>query len=138
MKDLSNHKIKNYWNSYYKNELKNFKNSDFSKFVLKKLKQKTSLIDIGCGNGRDSFFFSKNKIDTIGLDSSKKIININNFYLKEKKINHLKFLLLDINSNKAFSKKFDYIYVRFFVHAVTSKTELALFKFIKKIKKKIL
>ena len=85
MKDLSNHKIKNYWNSYYKNELKNFKNSDFSKFVLKKLKQKTSLIDIGCGNGRDSFFFSKNKIDTIGLDSSKKIININNFYLKEKK-----------------------------------------------------
>tara|TARA_Y100000031_G_C8037161_1_gene299949 strand:+ start:240 stop:656 length:417 start_codon:yes stop_codon:yes gene_type:complete len=138
MKDLSNHKIKNYWNSYYKNELKNFKNSDFSKFVLKKLKQKTSLIDIGCGNGRDSFFFSKNKIDTIGLDSSKKIININNFYLKEKKINHLKFLLLYINSNNVFSKKFDYIFARFFVHAVTSKTELDLIKFIKKIKKKIL
>ena len=136
MSKLSNHKIKNYWNFYYKKELKIFTNSNFSRFVLKRLKRNKSLIDIGCGNGRDAFFFAGNKINTLGLDGSEKIININNFYLKEKKIKNLNFLLHDINSNKIINRKFNYIYVRFFVHAVTQKTELSLIKFIKKIKRK--
>ena len=54
-------KVINYWESFYKKKNK-FKESTFAKFVYKKIKNKKlngALIDIGCGNGRDSVFFSK-------------------------------------------------------------------------------
>ena len=52
--------IKNYWNIFYKKKLI-FKESSFARFTynnIPKLK-KRKIIDIGCGNGRDSFFFNK-------------------------------------------------------------------------------
>ena len=48
----------NYWNNYYKSKSKRFPNSDFSEFALDKIEKTSSLIiDIGCGDGRDSYFF---------------------------------------------------------------------------------
>ena len=49
----------NYWDNFYikKNKIKE---SSFARFVLNKVRKgrmKKSLIDIGCGNGRDSIFF---------------------------------------------------------------------------------
>ena len=52
--------IISYWDSYYNKKIK-FKESSFARSVFKyigKSKNK-KLIDIGCGNGRDSIFFSK-------------------------------------------------------------------------------
>ena len=46
----------NYWNNYYDN-FEKFKESSFARFVKKKIKKNSKIIDIGCGNGRDSFFF---------------------------------------------------------------------------------
>jgi len=60
----------NYWNSYYNNNVK-FKESSFARFVKKKInkvKKNAKLIDIGCGNGRDSFFFSKNGLKVTAID----------------------------------------------------------------------
>ena len=66
----------NYWDNFYikKNKIKE---SSFARFVLSKVKKgkiKKSLIDIGCGNGRDSIFFSKNNFCVTGIDISKKAI----------------------------------------------------------------
>ena len=61
-----------YWNKFYKR----FKIQQPSKFALfaykklTKLKKKFTMIDVGCGNGRDTIFFIKKKIDIIGLDQS--------------------------------------------------------------------
>ena len=51
----------NYWDNFYikKNKIKE---SSFARFVLNKVRKnkvKKSLIDIGCGNGRDSIFLVK-------------------------------------------------------------------------------
>ena len=66
----------NYWDNFYikKNKIKE---SSFARFILGKVGKKgikKSLIDIGCGNGRDSIFFSKNNFRVTGIDISQKAI----------------------------------------------------------------
>ena len=105
----------NYWNTYYKNN-KKIKESSFARFAIKKIDKNSKIIDIGCGNGRDSFFFSKNNLNVTAIDISKNAIKNNS--LKSNK--NLKFLKFDIGKN-TMSKKFDVIYCRFFVHAISEK-----------------
>ena len=123
----------NYWDNFYikKNKIKE---SSFAKFVLNKVRKnkvKKSLIDIGCGNGRDSIFFSKNNFYVTGIDISQKAIQ-KNLLFKNKNLNFKKF---DIEKNKT-SKKFDVIYCRFFLHTIDEGGETKLLYLIKKIKKK--
>ncbi len=122
-----------YWNTYYGKSQK-FKESSFAKFVFNKIKRNKSkkrLIDIGCGNGRDSIFFSKKKIYVTGIDISKKIIEKNSLFANL----NLKFIKFDVEKNKM-NKKFDYIYCRFFLHAISENGENKLIELIKKIKTK--
>ena len=107
-----------YWENFYKKfDLK--KPSNFAKFVLKKIKKKKHLLEIGCGNARDTFFFIKNDIKCIAYDTSIEAINRNK--KKYKKIFYLK----NICSIKYKPKKnsIDYIYARFFLHAINEKEE---------------
>ena len=139
MRSLKNFNVNQYWNSYYNNK-KEQKVSNFAVFIfkryLKKYIKKNSnfkLIDIGCGDGRDSFFFSNKQIETVGIDASKNAIKNNK--KKIRKGDKVTFLVKDINKH-TLKKKFDFIYIRFFLHAIKSKTEIKLFKFINKISKK--
>ena len=50
----------------------------------------------------------------------------------------LKFENINIVANKSINRKFDYIYARFLIHAVTYKTEKKLILLIKNIKKNTL
>ena len=61
---------KSYWESYYTKIQKPFDSSTFAKFVLNKMTPNQTIIDLGCGNGRDSIYFSENKIRTLGVDQS--------------------------------------------------------------------
>ena len=98
----------------------------FSSFVIKKIEKDKSLLDVGCGNGRDSIFFSDKKIKTTGIDYSD--IAISN--LKKYENSYLKFTVADIeNINSSLgSIKFDYAYCRFLLHSIDELTEQALFK----------
>ncbi len=129
MKSLSvNPTRKNsYWNKYYKNNIVVSKQSDFAKFVLKRIKKTTgSLIDIGCGNARDTIFFINNKVNAFGCYRSSTIIRKNN---KIKKIfYHMNFCKKEIK----LPKKFNFFYARFFIHAISLKEEEIFFKNIKK------
>ncbi len=123
----------NYWDNFYikKNKIKE---SSFARFVLNKVRKgrvKKSLIDIGCGNGRDSIFFSKNNFHVTGIDISQKAIK-KNLLFKNKNLNFIRF---DIEKNKT-SKKFDIIYCRFFLHTINENGENKLLHLIKKMKKK--
>ena len=120
----------NYWNKYYRKDIK-LKESSFARFVKKKIRVNSEIIDIGCGNGRDSFFFSKNKFKVTAIDISKNAIKVNS--LKTNK--NLKFLEFDIGKNKL-KKKFDVFYCRFFIHAINNEDENKLMLFLKKNKKK--
>jgi ubiquinone/menaquinone biosynthesis C-methylase UbiE len=65
-----------YWDNFYK-KFNLTKPSLFARFALKKLKKNSSLLEVGCGNGRDTFFFLKNKIRCTAYDISKTAINKN-------------------------------------------------------------
>jgi cyclopropane fatty-acyl-phospholipid synthase-like methyltransferase len=122
-------KNNNYWNNFYKSFLVR-KESSFARFVYKKIKTKknSKILDVGCGNGRDTFFFLKKGFDVKGIDISETAI-INN-----KKILSKNFFLKDLCSKKCyFNEKFNIIYARFFLHAINTKKEKFFFKNIKKI-----
>ena len=123
----------NYWETYYGKNSK-FKESSFARFVFNKIKDKKkykNLVDIGCGNGRDSVFFNKKKLDVLGIDISTSAIKKNSLRSNKK----LRFKNFDVEKD-IMSKKFDLIYSRFFIHAINEKAENNLLKLIKKIKKK--
>ena len=132
IKTMKKKNLINYWDNYYDN-INSFSESSFAKFTLKYLGKKRrgkKIIDIGCGNGRDSLYFYKQKLDVVGIDISKSVIKKNLNYSTPK----LKFVNLDIEK-KTMSGKFDFIYSRFFLHAINEKTENKLLKLINKIKK---
>lgn len=117
-----------HWNNYYQENSKPFQESDFAKFVLKQLTKNSTIIDIGCGNGRDSIFFAKNKIKTLGVDQSS--VAIKN--LKSYESGYLEFqntTVENLNDNK----KFDYGYARFLLHSLSASEEVNFFKKIKLI-----
>lgn len=101
----------NYWDSFYQNESPPSSPSSFSEYILPYVKDThKTLLDIGCGNGRDSLFFKNNGFDVISIDSSKSpnfLGDSNNFF----KVN-----INDINF------KVDIYYARFFIHAIKENT----------------
>ena len=118
-------KNKKFWNNFYKNNLAVSRPSDFAIFILKFLKKNNSkIIDIGCGNGRDLFFFKKNKIDFIGIDLSKNATQLIKKKLEnkqdKKKIFNNDFVRFDYKKN--IRTKFS-IYSRFTWHTINQKNE---------------
>ena len=64
-----NNDQKRYWQSYYRTHRDPGANTAFSQFCLDKfLKGGGSLLEIGCGNGRDAVFFAANGLDVTALD----------------------------------------------------------------------
>ena len=121
-----------YWNKFYKKASVQ-EQSKFALFAYKriiKLKKKFKMIDVGCGNGRDTIFFIKKKIDIIGLDRSNVIRKNKNIFKK----NFIKKNICMKNLN--FKKKFDVLYARFFIHAINAKEQENFFKNVKKILRK--
>jgi hypothetical protein len=119
-----------YWNNEY--SLKRIPTipSQFAAFVANELKNdEINIIDIGCGNARDSVFFAGlNKI-VLGLDGSETVINenIKKYYDMDKV---LKFSHLNLNDDKSVDfllPKKCAIYCRFFIHAIDEKAEKNLF-----------
>ena len=108
-----------HWNNYYANN-SYFENSDFAEFVKNFITYEKSLLDVGCGNGRDSLFFIKNNLEVYGVDFSETAIN----NLK-KKTNSDNFQVLEISNiqNDLKVKNFDICYCRFLLHAIDENSE---------------
>ena len=90
-----------------------------SSFVSENLNKLIDSIDIGCGDGRDSIYFSDKKIFTTGVDISDKVINKNKEYENE----YLNFKVLDLENINSITKKFDFAYCRFLFHAISEDIE---------------
>lgn len=112
---------KNYWMNYYKKNFTLTDPSSFAEYVLPYLEKNKKLIELGCGNGRDSVYFSKNKVQVLGIDQVKCQID----YLNKEYGNHdLKFVSDDFTDlNENIDNDFDYIYSRFTFHSINEKKE---------------
>ena len=82
----------NYWNKFYKKRDKKIFSSNFAKFLKKKIvNKKSNILEIGTGNGRDAFYFSKYSKSVIAIDQSKIAINNNKLRVKRLRIKNLIF-----------------------------------------------
>lgn len=110
-----------YWNSYYKRKIEAIqKPSDFAKEVLSYMQEGKKLLDIGCGNGRDSVFFAKQKINVTGLDLSEEAI----WQLDQLQLKHANFICDDFVSSKVlYQIQYDYFYSRWTMHAISEQQE---------------
>lgn len=122
-------KIDKYWNSFYLKKNKD-KNSTFAKFIKKRFlnKRRGRLIDLGCGDGRDTFYLSDINNETLGIDKSKIIIKKNNALVKINKNKKLYFKSKNVVSPSILTfGKFEYVYSRFFLHTINEKSQKKLF-----------
>ncbi len=112
---------KEYWTQYYAKNSKPADSSTFAQFVLPKLKKDKNLIELGCGNGRDSIYFAKNSINVIGIDQVQEEIDYLNINHKEDNIHFIcdDFTNLDeTECDLIRDADIDYIYSRFTFHAI--------------------
>lgn len=127
---INNHE--NYWNSYYVNKLNSSIPSQFAAFVLNEFSTKKRFIDIGCGDGRDSFFFADHGMSVLGVDGSSSAIGSCEQKATSKCLSNATFQCLQMNNamecdNFVLINKNlwagSLLYSRFFLHAIDDETE---------------
>lgn len=93
-----------YWEHFYKKYQPPSYESDFAKFTDQSIKRNSTIVDIGCGNGRDSLFFEKNGHTVFSIDNVKTSNFLGKNFIQQNALN------LDI--------KADIYYCRFFIHTL--------------------
>ena len=116
----------NHWDEYYKSDDAPTFPSPFAKYVGNKLGTKQTILEIGCGNGRDSKFFASQGHQVTGLDSSVAAIELCKKLYSCESLEFFSGAIADIAIiNK---KKFDLIYSRFVFHAMSLSEEIEILK----------
>ena len=116
-------KERNYWNNYYSCHANVHYPTSFSEFCVNKyLNKKSTILELGCGNGRDAFFFAEHGHNAIGIDSSEVAIKSNNIRSKELNLDNLmQFFANDFTCDLSQYGKVDAVYSRFSFHTITEK-----------------
>jgi len=100
-----------YWKKLYKKNIVPKKESNFAKFVfnyIRKNKLKGSLLDVGCGNGRDTFYFFNKGMHVMGIDKHPPTLSTSPEIIKQN------ILTFEYSNYK-------FIYIRFVIHAISEK-----------------
>ena len=113
-----------HWDEYYKKDKAPSFPSPFALYVANKLSTQQDILEIGCGNGRDSKFFSSKGHHVTGLDRSGEAIELCKSFYSHEPIEFFFGTITDIaKTNK---KKYDLIYSRFVIHAMSLNEELEM------------
>lgn len=112
-----------YWNSYYKDiEGKKVEPSNFAVEVEKQIDRNAHILELGCGNGRDSLYFLSRGHNVIAIDGSNTAIEmLNNMTLENREA----LFICDnfVKCKALYQMKYDCIYSRFTLHAITEEQE---------------
>ena len=117
---------KKYWTEYYAKNATPTNASTFAEFVLPKLEENKCLIELGCGNGRDSIYFAQNKLNVIAVDQVQEEVDYLNENHKEDNITFVgdDFTNLANTDNELIKNgNFDYVYSRFTFHSINEVKE---------------
>ena len=113
-----------HWDEYYKKDNAPSFPSPFAEYVANKLNTQQNILEIGCGNGRDSKFFSSKGHHVTGLDRSGTAIELCKNLYSDKSIEF--FFGTITNIAKTHKKKYDLIYSRFVIHTMSLKEEIEM------------
>lgn len=135
--------IKDYWSRFYA-YAHTILPSPFAASIAIELTEPRYIVDLGCGNGRDSVFFAELGHRVVGLDLSGKAIDDNRKRVQEKGVNDVEFEQVDIAAPNALVEVLTRIedaaiqkgdarrgrlsiFARFFFHAISEEEEDLVF-----------
>lgn len=134
-KNLNNMVINTYdiiaqdYNKAFGNDMSDKKYID--KF-LKKVSPGGKILDVGCGVGNLTKYIKDNNFDVMGIDLSKKMLNI-----AIKRFPDIKFKLMDMTNIKLIDNSFDALFIAYSLfHLPPNKIEETMEGFIKLLKRK--
>lgn len=112
-----------YWDAYYKKRNAPIAPSSFAIFIQENYLSKPSqILEFGCGNGRDSFYFARHH-RVIAIDESPVVIESNKIRAAEEGAN-INFLHGDFGlSIDGLPEAVDFVYSRFVIHAMPEDAE---------------
>ena len=110
-----------YWNNYYKKTADLSKPSRFARFVQANyLSKGAALLELGCGNGRDSLFFAAQGLKITAVDASDYAIT----ELAQRNVANAEFICGDfVESDLIYARQYDFCYSRFSLHAINAAQE---------------
>lgn len=112
---------KEYWETIYKQQNEESKPSLFAEYVANSLGvEGKTLIELGCGNGRDAIYFANRNAIVTAVDQCENIIEM--LQNKFMKLGNLHFICDDF-TNLNTTELFDVVYSRFTLHSISSKQE---------------
>lgn len=112
---------KEYWKTIYKQQNEESKPSLFAEYVANSLGvEGKTLIELGCGNGRDAIYFANRNAIVTAVDQCENIIEM--LQNKFMKFGDLHFICDDF-TNLNTTELFDVVYSRFTLHSISSKQE---------------
>lgn len=120
--------------------------SSFAKFLVEQIlpnqkdaAEEKKLIDLGCGNARDTLYFLGQGLDAYGIDSCKEIIFENQkkcfaiFPQEKERFFHFNITNL-IHETLVIGLKFDIVYCRFLLHAINEEEASYLFDYFEQLR----
>jgi tellurite methyltransferase len=113
-----------YWNSFYEKP-HDLSPSFFAVFVKDRLEKDDMVLELGCGNGRDSLYLKGHCKELYAIDNSSVSIN----KLNETQQDNLHFVCCDI-SEVAKLPTPSVVYARFFLHSITEDQQQEVFKWL--------
>ena len=116
-----------YWNNFYKNKkiCGILSPSSFAVYTKNFISTNPkNAIELGCGNGRDSFFLEQICDNYTALDSSKTTID----QLKKSNQTKINFVQKDVSNINNIENNYDLIYSRFFLHSIDEEQEKIFLK----------
>ena len=133
-----------YWQSYYGRDqrIRDQTPSQFAAFVAGETTDYPLVVDIGCGNGRDTEFFARYGYSTVAIDESERGIaearkKVSSWIRQE---NFHLFFCLKISSIMSSTELITrilpikkVIYSRFFIHAINEHEQINFLHFISKV-----
>ena len=122
--DVADHGRVHHWTNYYRTAAVPLQPSPFAQAVLNELAPNSAILEVGCGNGRDASYFARGSHNVVALDVSSAAIELCRRTHNELPI---KFFCKPISSlGDEFTGRFDVVYSRFCLHAMTEAEEVGV------------
>lgn len=112
-----------YWNEFYRKGVAESKPTLFAQFVMRYLEQGKTIVDVGCGNGRDSIYFGEQGMNVYAVDMSETATQyIQSLGKQNINVRNQNFISMLGNAQE----EYDYLYSRFTVHAISEEDQKSL------------
>ncbi len=110
---------KKYWKNYYSKHREEKQPSLFAKHIIENYlsDEKSTLIELGCGNGRDSIYFSEKGLNVAAIDQVEEEITFLQNRFSE--VKNVEFISGDF-SKLGHDRIYDIVYSRFTLHSINS------------------